>query len=628
MLKIINFPLVTFYMAILFLPILSFSQISNEKYINIQSSIPPDYTESQIKKINSLTRNNLHKSVQFVKLGNFSKLVSSNKGFLPIQIPGSSKIYLANPVDIEYYSESDYKWVGKINSDNGEVIIICKNDEIFGQISFNSRIFEIQSLGKGKNILIELDNTELEKYKCGSDNSYISPQILNEVDKKSSLSITSQSNIRILVMYTDNANNAVSNITNTATLAISQINAAFNNSSISSNLSVSLAGVSHLNFTETNDIFEDISNLAINLDAQNLRDINQADLVVLLTDGNYADYYGISNAIGPNESFAYALLEADQATGAYTFAHEIGHLFGGHHENDNQGSLGYDHGYHFLTGIWPFRVDRRTIMHTLIIDSRILYYSNPNVTYKNKPTGNATNNNVARRIRETAPVVEAFRTFTPPLTCSISGPTFGYNSGVYTWYSNVNSGMPPYTYRWDYGFDGINYNGTLGYGANLTAPLPLDYNLYLRLTVNSMDGQQAIDFHTIKNLGDDPNPPIEIMQSQKDSINFENISIVNAIQNTNVSNLSDVKIRPIDWTIYPNPFSNETTIIFISNFEDTKILIDILDSEGKIVRNITNQFYKKGFNSIILNSMELASGTYICRISQGIHMDSKIIIKY
>jgi len=628
MTKISRITMLTVLMAIFMqLPLFSLAQISNEKLINLLSTAVSGFNEVQTKKLSHIKQNKLHKSVQFIKIGEFSKIVRANKGSLPIQIPGIRKTYMAKPVKIEYYSDLNYKWVGKINKDDGEVIIICKDGETFGYISIDDKTFEIQSFDKDKNILIEFDNDEVAKQKCGFDHSDTTIQAENKKSQKSSLLTITRPDIRVLVLFTPNANIAVSDIYTTASLAISQMNETFSNSLIDSDASVSLAGVVPFDFTENaNSIQTDVNSLIANVNAQNLRNTYQADLVVLLTDGNYGNnqIYGIVGAIGPSNENGYAIVEADMATGGrYTFTHEVGHLFGGRHEdNIVSGTDQYDHGYHFLTGIWPFRTDRYTIMHTLSSGSRIMYYSNPDVEYKGEATGTTDFSNVARRIRETAPTVEAFRDYIPPLSVYISGPTRGYNNGTYTWTSHVSSGIPPYTYQWDYSYNGIDYIGSLGDTPSITNSLPIDYDLYLRLSVTSSNGEQAVDFHTTINLGDDPHQLMATTSAKPDSI-ITDSSLKNKITEETITNKS--KINLIDWTIYPNPVSENTTIAFAVN-QKNMVIIDVLDLQGIKVRNITSQEYNKGFYSINFSLSGMLPGTYICRIRQNDQISSKKVV--
>jgi hypothetical protein len=259
-------------------------------------------------------------------------------------------------------------------------------------------------------------------------------------------------------------------------------------------------------------------------------------------------------------------------------------------------------------------------------ESRILLYSNPDVEYKNKATGTSSDNNVARRLRETSATVESFRPYTPPFSVNISGPVKGDNNGTYTWSAIVSNGIPPYTYRWDYSYDGSNY-AYFGNTSSITDQLPFDFDLYLKLTVTSSNGLQDIDFHTTINLGDHPHPLFEVLSPEQDTILTESV-----LKNANISadainETENVSMNLIDWTIYPNPVSENTTIAFSVNQMNT-VTIDILDLQGKKIQNVISQKYEKGFYTINISSLGLSQGTYLCRITEGEKVSSrKIIIK-
>jgi hypothetical protein len=171
--------------------------------------------------------------------------------------------------------------------------------------------------------------------------------------QKSAGSLSSSDEIDVLVLYTPAVDQAVGNILNTSILAVSQLNSAYVNSGISSSeVSVHRNATLPLDFDETDDITDDLFTLRSNTNAQDLRDEKRADLVILLTDGDYPNNeLGVAFIDGRN-SYAYALVEADRATANYTFAHEVGHLQGGRHQQcyiynrtgcDN--SSDYGHGY-------------------------------------------------------------------------------------------------------------------------------------------------------------------------------------------------------------------------------------------------------------------------------------------
>jgi hypothetical protein len=97
----------------------------------------------------------------------------------------------------------------------------------------------------------------------------------------------------------------------------------------------------------------------------------------------------------------------------------------------------------------------------------------------------------------------AFKVGTAPyMTVTISGPAKAYNSGYYTWCANVSgSGLtPPYTYDWRYSYDGSSYVNSFGTSQCQTANMPLDFDLYLKVTVTDSLGIQGIDYHHTINL--------------------------------------------------------------------------------------------------------------------------------
>ncbi|MCP4551978.1 MAG: T9SS type A sorting domain-containing protein [Bacteroidetes bacterium] len=574
-----------------------------------------------MKKFENLKKNRLYKNVELIKLGNIAKLSKTNNGALPIKIPGVNKSFVAKSVEIEYSSEENFVWKGEFKKEEGYIKLICRDGEMFGNIQVKGRFFEIQAFESGKNVVIEYDETELSKMTCGNIHEEANKTESTSDDKilKSATATTTRSTVRVLVLFTDAAEAAVANINNTASLAISQMNDAISNSDVNSSLYMSLAGVEHLDFTEnTSNIVADVDNLSTNADAANLRNTNEADLVVLLTDGNYTDgyytYYGIVDNIGPINADAFSIVEADVSTSSkYTFAHEVCHLFGGRHDNDPSGT--YEHGYTFKTGIWPFRKTRTTIMYWTPGDY-ILHYSNPDVEYKNKATGTTSSNDVVRKLEIEASTVEVFRAFTPPLNAYISGPTKGNNSGTYTWYAVVSNGILPYSYLWEYSLDGFNYTGTLGTSSSVTAPLPLDNDLFLRLTVTSADGQTDVDFHSVINM--DAGFSLKSAETSSDSIENQIIA-----ENRNI----DIFESSPNITIYPNPVRNIATISYYVN-TNCKVSIEVFDINGKKVETILKSIQDKGKYLTQLNTNRYRSGIYFCKLSfNGQSYSNKIIVE-
>ena len=91
--------------------------------------------------------------------------------------------------------------------------------------------------------------------------------------------------------------------------------------------------------------------------------------------------------------------------------------------------------------------------------------------------------------------------------------------------------------------------------------------------------------------------------------NFQQLPITNGIGcNKSIPNLSGTKLI----YNYPNPFTSTTIINFITNGGHT--LIQILDSSGRVVTNLTDKDYTAGSYYINFDGSRLASGVYYVRL--------------
>ena len=220
-----------------------------------------------------------------------------------------------------------------------------------------------------------------------------------------------QTRIDILVLYTSQASTAAGGtaaIMSRIDASITQSNQSFANSN--AGIYLHLVHARELAFTESTSMSTMLSALRNNSTARALRNQYGADLVALLTGGtNTGGVAGIAYLMtSPTTSFtdwAYSVTRQDQAL-FHTFAHEVGHNLGGHHDPGNastQGAYSYSYGHRFTAGGTQYR----TVM-AYAPGARISHFSNPSINFNGVATGTSTRDN-ARTIRNTRGLVSNFR---------------------------------------------------------------------------------------------------------------------------------------------------------------------------------------------------------------------------
>ena len=69
-------------------------------------------------------------------------------------------------------------------------------------------------------------------------------------------------------------------------------------------------------------------------------------------------------------------------------------------------------------------------------------------------------------------------------------------------------------------------------------------------------------------------------------------------------------------TIYPNPFGDQAMINFTLDHSD-RVNIEVINSSGVVVANITNMQYPAGEHQLRWNANGLAAGIYIIKLEAG-----------
>lgn len=314
-------------------------------------------------------------------------------------------VHYARLTSFETRSMEDMTWRGKIESAvfSGDVVITFRRGYVAGLIYSPDANYEIVPRGN-KHFLVELDAAAFPA--CGGE---VEGEPATGFDSPAAM-IDSGDRIDVLVVYTTATKNFLGGDPQAlahAQQAIDATNTAYINSKIRQR--VRMVHAEEYFYTETSSASNDLSALRNNAAIQGLRNTHKADLVAMI--GEMQGVCGIGYLMGsvsgnPNNGFTATARSC--AVGNLSFAHELGHNMGSHHNPENGGTPTYPYGFgHYVNGSF------RTVMS--YVDpcpsgcTRVAYFSNPRVLLGGVPTGIADARDNARSINNTADTIANYR---------------------------------------------------------------------------------------------------------------------------------------------------------------------------------------------------------------------------
>ncbi len=313
---------------------------------------------------------------------------------------------------VEKRSETQHSVFGEIDGDpDGFVILTTENDTTVGviQLAAQGQIFEIRSAGSGVSALSPAHGRHFAE--C-ADGQRPAPKFpvdpaapplvpVGAPDEPEDGGIaggcSAGRHFDLLVVYTPAARNEAGGtdaIRAVCQLAVDTTNQVYGNSQISPR--AVLVERREISYSETNDVETDRDRLADSSDGymdsvHTIRNDFGADIVVLLVDGGDSDNCGIAFCDPSDSSEGFCVVQQGCAISNFSFPHEIGHLQGCAHNNEDSGwgcnTYCDSYGYRF-TGNSGAR--SRTVMAYNDDDNpsmRIGLFSNPNVQFDGVPVG-------------------------------------------------------------------------------------------------------------------------------------------------------------------------------------------------------------------------------------------------
>ncbi len=318
------------------------------------------------------------------------------------------------------------KAMGKENSD---VLFTVVNDVMVGNIRVDDKSYQIRYSGNGIQTIREVDESKVPdsmhprpvQNTKGKGNGTNKASASNDGTNAVAMAADSGDVIDVMVVYTPAAATAAGGtnaIKAEIKLAVAEANQAYANSLITQRLR--LVHSAQVSYTEGN-MSTDLNRLTNKTDGfmdnvHTLRNTHAADVVSLWTTTGTGVAWLMANVSSNFESNAFSVANRSLATGNYTFAHELGHIMGAHHDRNNAGGSGaysYSYGYQDPSKNW------RTILAYGCTGgcARIPHFSNPSVKYNVTPTGrpiSATDSaDNARTLNNTAATVANFRKSIP-----------------------------------------------------------------------------------------------------------------------------------------------------------------------------------------------------------------------
>jgi hypothetical protein len=321
--------------------------------------------------------------------------------------------FRAEPGAVETQGFERYIWRARLAGiEDGEATIAVTGGVMAGSFTMPGAQYRLRYAGAGLHVIEQLDTAQLPPE---LEPIVPSPAMMGAAaplaDARDDAGL-----IDVLVVYTPRARAAAGGAASMASLialAVGNANSAYANSGAGQR--IRLVHSAEIAYDETPDMATDLGRLRGTADGfmdgvHGLRDQYRADLVGLLTDGDDACGIGylmtsVSPGFAPN---AFTVTAWNCAAGNLSFAHELGHNMGLHHDVANAGGpvvRPYAYGYQD-PGFF------RTVMAYACASAscpRVQHFSTPARTYGGRPTGVAQASENARVLDETAPAVANFR---------------------------------------------------------------------------------------------------------------------------------------------------------------------------------------------------------------------------
>ena len=344
-------------------------------------------------------------------------------------------------VDVEHSSSSPadgedlVSFYARDDATDSEVALVVQGPDVLGSIRRGAEVYKVHPLGGGLTAVYRYDTSQLRRHPPGwwrfmrRRNESMRRQA-PQAPAASGAAADTGDEIDVMVAYTPAARAAAVNIDTFIQFAIDNAHRIYRNSGIGFRLR--LVHKHQVSYTEHPNMGMDLDRLTdvdgMMDEVHSLRDRYGADLIALIVgrsrDGTCGIAWVPDFGAGPDldwseQGFSVTAHNCETAT-LHTFAHELGHNLGAHHDPDNTcesppcrldppptfpyryGRCNTDEGWHTVMSYGRSRTRGDC-------GREIEYFSSPILNFRGTPTGDAARRDNRRVLLETARRVANYR---------------------------------------------------------------------------------------------------------------------------------------------------------------------------------------------------------------------------
>ncbi len=300
---------------------------------------------------------------------------------------------------VDYAPDSDFAWLGHVKGvPYSHVVLVVGDGTLVGNIALPGASFQIRYAGSSVHAICEIDQTAFPPELP----PVAAPQSKEPAAAPSLLAGSDQPVIDLLVVYTPKARTKVGGtrrMNELVNLAVAETNLSYQNSQIDQRLN--LVHYEEVDYVE--ETFpEALGHLTHTSDGvmDNVHALRQQyaadEVVLLIEDYTACGLSWLMTEVSTDfETYAFAVVNWQCATGNYSLGHELGHNMGAQHDwyqyllsYSTPPAFTYSHGFVNATAGWrTIMTYNRECADRGLDCSRLPYWSNPDLTLNGESMG-------------------------------------------------------------------------------------------------------------------------------------------------------------------------------------------------------------------------------------------------